>query len=90
MRLSTDPSVSLSGSYPAKINKQGLNVEEVRDDNSGVHDFPPGEADKYVAYPEIVDVVAHNHKVLKQLERVSDEEITIGGDILRSGIVTAS
>ena len=88
-------SVNLVGGLvenPAKIDQRGLHVEEAQDDYSGVHDFPPGEADKYVAYPEVmVDVVAYIRKELVRLERVSDEEI-IGGDItaLRFGSVRAS
>ena len=35
-----------------QIEKAGYEVEEARDDGSGIHDFPPAEVDKYVQYPE--------------------------------------
>jgi cytochrome b pre-mRNA-processing protein 3 len=78
-------SVNLVGGLvenPAKIDERGLDVEEATDDHSGVHDFPPSEADKYVAFPEtMVDIVTYVRRELQRLERVPDEEI-IQGDIM--------
>jgi cytochrome b pre-mRNA-processing protein 3 len=74
---------------PAKVDQRGLEAEEARDDYSGVYDFPPHEAYKYVSYPEVMmDVVGYVRRELVRLEHVPDEEI-IRGDIeaLRFGRV---
>ncbi|PIL26877.1 hypothetical protein GSI_11057 [Ganoderma sinense ZZ0214-1] len=58
------------------IEKTGYEVEEARDDGSGVHDYPPAEVDKYVRYPELMaTVVEYVRRELVRLESVSDEEI---------------
>ncbi|KAI0631907.1 hypothetical protein C8Q77DRAFT_1130053 [Trametes polyzona] len=70
--------VNLAGSKVeplAKIVKRrgGLEAEERRDDGSGVHDYPPGEADKYVAYPELMaTVVEYVRRELVRLEAIPD------------------
>ena len=59
----------------------GIDKEEAKDDGSGVHDFPPEECDKYLAYPELMlTLVSYVRRELVRLEAVSDEEI-IHGDI---------
>ncbi|KAF7362132.1 hypothetical protein MVEN_00559200 [Mycena venus] len=58
---------------PTKID---FEKEAVTDDDSGVHDFSPAEADKYLAYPELMlDVVQYIRRELVRLEALSDEEI---------------
>ncbi|KZT03084.1 uncharacterized protein LAESUDRAFT_684475 [Laetiporus sulphureus 93-53] len=57
-----------------KIDERGLEVEEARDDGSGVHDYLPNEADKYVAYPELMaTLVAYMRRELVRLQQVPDE-----------------
>ncbi|KAH8092241.1 hypothetical protein BXZ70DRAFT_876111, partial [Cristinia sonorae] len=59
-----------------KVDDVGLEVEERRDDGSGVSDHFPEEADKYVAYPELMEcVVSYVRRELGRLERLSDEEV---------------
>ncbi|KAI0368252.1 hypothetical protein BV20DRAFT_948595 [Pilatotrama ljubarskyi] len=68
----------------ARIEKRGggLEAEERRDDGSGVHDFPPAEADKYVAYPEtMATIVEYVRRELVRLERVPDEAFLGKGEI---------
>ncbi|KAI0915371.1 hypothetical protein AcV5_003862 [Taiwanofungus camphoratus] len=66
-----------------KIDERGLEVEEARDDGSGVHDYAPDEADKYVAYPELMAaLVAYARRELVRLQKIPDEVImgpTIAG-----------
>ena len=52
---------ALSTSLAVKLNvtKIDLDKEELKDDGSGVHDFPPQEADKYVKYPEVLGPVGY-------------------------------
>jgi len=73
-------SVNLVGGEVVNVAKLDLEKEEMRDDGSGVHDFPPTEADKYLTYPEVMlDVVRYVRRELKRLESVSDDDI-ISGD----------
>src|ERR1700722_13493813 len=66
---------------PAEIDKKGLDVEEARDDYSGVHDFPPSESDKYVSYPEVMlDIVSYVRREVARLDGVVDNEI-LHGDV---------
>ncbi|KAI0357314.1 hypothetical protein OH77DRAFT_1451631 [Trametes cingulata] len=68
----------------ARIEKRGggLEAEERRDDGSGVHDFPPAEADKYVAYPEtMATLVEYVRRELVRLERLPDEAFLGKGEI---------
>ncbi|EPS97892.1 hypothetical protein FOMPIDRAFT_16300, partial [Fomitopsis schrenkii] len=59
-----------------KIDERGLEVEEARDDGSGVHDYAPNEADKYVAYPELMAaLVAYLRRELVRLESIPDESV---------------
>nr|VWP02174.1 Hsp70 [Ganoderma boninense] len=79
------------------IEKTGYEVEEARDDGSGVHDFSPAEADKYVRYPELMaTLVEYVRRELVRLESLSDEQIigrqelgteSRGLDMLRFGQV---
>ncbi|KAM5541907.1 hypothetical protein V8D89_004636 [Ganoderma adspersum] len=58
------------------VEKTGYEVEAARDDGSGVHDYPPAEADKYVNYPELMaTLVEYVRRELVRLESLSDEEI---------------
>ncbi|KAJ7076902.1 hypothetical protein B0H15DRAFT_575925 [Mycena belliarum] len=62
----------------AQVNPQKINFEKeaVTDDGSGVHDFPPNEADKYLAYPGLMlDVVQYARRELVRLEALTDENI---------------
>lgn len=60
----------------AEIDKKGLDVEEARDDGSGVHDFAPNEAGRYVQYPELMaDIVRYVRKELVRLEKIPDDKI---------------
>lgn len=72
-------SVNLAGSVIEKLEKINLEEEEAKDDGSGVHDYPPEEADKYVKYPELMlDVVTYIRRELVRLESLSDEAIMDG------------
>jgi cytochrome b pre-mRNA-processing protein 3 len=72
-------SVNLTGSIVQKMEKINLEEEEAKDDGSGVHDYTPEEADKYVKYPELmVDTVTYIRRELVRLESISDEEIMEG------------
>ncbi|OBZ72792.1 Protein CBP3, mitochondrial, partial [Grifola frondosa] len=65
-----------------KIEKVGLEVEEARDDGSGVHDYLPAEADKYVAYPELMTtLVEYIRRELRRLEAIPDDVI-VGKGVL--------
>ena len=69
-----------------KADAVGLEVEEKRDDGGGVHDYGPGEADKYVAYLELMgSIAAYVRRELVRLEKLSDEEILRKGGIGREG-----
>lgn len=59
-----------------KLDKAGLEAEEKRDDGSGVHDFAPSEADKYVMYPEVMaEVVEYVRRELVRLQDVPDSMV---------------
>ncbi|CCL98381.1 uncharacterized protein FIBRA_00376 [Fibroporia radiculosa] len=63
-----------------KIAKRGLELEEARDDGSGVHDYLPSEADKYVAYPELmVALVSYIRRELVRLQNIPDEVVMGAG-----------
>lgn len=58
----------------SKLDKEGLEAEEARDDGSGVHDFVPTEAGLYVEYPELMaDIIAYCRRELVRLEKIPDE-----------------
>ncbi|KAJ7502867.1 hypothetical protein B0H11DRAFT_1711357 [Mycena galericulata] len=68
--------VNLLGGNVVNPTKIDFEKEAVTDDGSGVHDFPPNEADKYLAYPELMlAVVQYVRRELVRLEGMSDEEI---------------
>ena len=72
-------SVNLSGSQVQNPEKIDIEKEEATDDGSGVHDYPPEEADKYVQYPELMaDIVTYVRRELVRLENLSDEQIMNG------------
>ena len=59
-----------------QIEKAGYEVEEARDDGSGIHDFPPAEVDKYVQYPELMaTLVEYIRRETVRLQSIPDEEI---------------
>lgn len=58
------------------VSNDKLEAAETEDDQSGVHDYFPHEADKYLAYPELMKTLAtYIRKELVRLWRVSDQEI---------------
>ncbi|KAK7460561.1 Serine carboxypeptidase 3 [Stygiomarasmius scandens] len=80
-------SVNLVGGAVENPEKVDFAKEETRDDGSGVHDYSPEEADKYLHYPELmVDIVSYIRRELARLEAISDEEIMQGSpEILKFG-----
>jgi cytochrome b pre-mRNA-processing protein 3 len=71
--------VNLVGGEVVNVAKLDVDKEETMNDGSGVHDFPPPEVDKYVAYPELMlDLVAYIRRELIRLEQVSDHDIMSG------------
>jgi len=67
---------------PSSINPEARTKEETTDDGSGIHDFTPSEAGKYVKYPELMeDIVGYIRRELGRLEKISDEEIIGRGEI---------
>ena len=73
-------SVNLVGGEVIDVSKVDFEKEATKDDGSGVHDFAPEEADKYLLYPEIMlDIVAYLRREIARLDKVSDETI-INGD----------
>ena len=70
----------------ANIDAKGLEAEEARDDGSGVHDYAPAEAGKYVTYPELLeDMVSYIRRELTRLEGLSDADLTGPGVMGREG-----
>jgi cytochrome b pre-mRNA-processing protein 3 len=68
--------VNLLGGTEVNPTKIDFEKEAVTDDESGVHDFPPAEADKYLTYPELMlDIVQYIRRELVRLEALSDEEV---------------
>ncbi|KAI0073439.1 hypothetical protein K474DRAFT_1666625 [Panus rudis PR-1116 ss-1] len=79
-------SVNLSSSTPLPTSPTELEAEERKDDGSGVHDYAPSEAGKYVKYPELmVDVVRYVRREVKRLEGVRDEDVLGVWEIGRQG-----
>jgi cytochrome b pre-mRNA-processing protein 3 len=72
-------SINYAGSDINKLEKMNVEEEELKDDGSGVHDFPPDEADKYLAYPELMlDLVQYVRRELARLDKLTDEQIVYG------------
>ncbi|KAG6853294.1 hypothetical protein C0991_005389 [Blastosporella zonata] len=72
-------SVNLVGGEVVNVAKVDLAKEETSDDGSGVHDFPPEEADLYVEYPQLMlDIVRYVRKELARLDKLEDEHIRSG------------
>jgi len=87
--------VNLVGGEVVNVAKIDVDKEELKDDGSGVHDFPPQEVDKYVRYPELMsELVEYVRRELARLEKISDEEIMNGaldsiqfGSVRKNGVV---
>ena len=78
-------SVNLVGGEVVNVSKVDIEKEEAKDDGSGVHDFAPEEADRYLDYPEVMlDVVEYLRREIDRLDKVSDESI-INGDLMELG-----
>ena len=72
-------SVNLVGGEVINVSKVDFEKEEAKDDGSGVHDFAPEEADRYLTYPEVMlDVVGYLRREIARLDKVSDETIMNG------------
>lgn len=85
-------SVNLVGGEVVNVAKTDVEKEELRDDNSGVHDFAPEESERYVQYPELMlGLVGYVRRELVRLEALSDEEV-MSGDLgkLKFGRVKAA
>lgn len=72
--------VNLAGGEVEKLEtiekRGGIEAEEARDDGSGMHDHPPSEVDKYVAYPEVMaTVVEYVRREQVRLESIPDDAI---------------
>jgi len=71
--------VNLVGGEVVDVSKIDIDKEELRDDGSGVHDFPPSEVDKYVTYPELMlTIVGYIRRELVRLQNISDHDIMEG------------
>lgn len=84
-------SVNLVGGEVVDVSKMDVNKEEGIDDGSGVHDFPPSQSEKYIAYPEVMqDIVTYIRRELVRLDALTDEELMEGGiDRIKFGKVRA-
>jgi len=59
-----------------EMNEMTLEMEEAKDDGSGVHDFGPDEADEYVRYPEtMATLISYMRRELVRLEAISDDAV---------------
>ncbi|KAF8623160.1 hypothetical protein AX15_006479 [Amanita polypyramis BW_CC] len=68
--------VNLVGGEVVNVAKIDVDKEELKDDGSGVHDFPPERVDEYVKYPELMlELVEYVRRELVRLENISDEDI---------------
>lgn len=68
--------LNLAGGEVVNVSKIDVEQEETKDDGSGVHDFPPENADNYLAYPDLMlDIVGYVRRELARLESVSDAEV---------------
>lgn len=68
--------VNLVGGLVEDVKKVDVEKEELKDDNSGVHDFPPSEIDRYIGYPELmVTLVSYIRRESLRLERLEDSAI---------------
>ncbi|KAG2356562.1 hypothetical protein BDR07DRAFT_1339699 [Suillus spraguei] len=68
--------VNLVGGLVEDVRKLDVDKEELKDDNSGVHDFAPSENDRYIGYPELmVTLVSYIRREILRLERLDDSVI---------------
>jgi cytochrome b pre-mRNA-processing protein 3 len=84
--------VNLVGGEVVDVAKLNLEKEESVDDGSGVHDFPPEQVDRYLAYPTVMlQMVRYVRRELVRLQAVSDEDIMDGNfELLKFGKVDQS
>ncbi|KAI6101803.1 hypothetical protein F5141DRAFT_1135777 [Pisolithus sp. B1] len=69
-------SVNLVGGAIDRVDKLDIDAEEMTDDQSGVHDFPPQESDRYISYPELMSaLVTYIRRETQRLEAVADSSI---------------
>lgn len=68
--------VNLVGGLVEDVRKVDVDKEELKDDNSGVHDFAPSENDRYIGYPALmVTLVSYIRREILRLERLDDNVI---------------
>ncbi|OJA17146.1 hypothetical protein AZE42_05088 [Rhizopogon vesiculosus] len=68
--------VNLVGGLVEDVSKVDVDKEELKDDNSGVHDFAASESDRYITYPELmVTLVSYIRRESLRLERINDSVI---------------
>lgn len=71
--------VNLVGGEVVDVSKIDVEKEMSTDDESGVHDFPPSEVDKYLTYPQVMlDLTTYVRRELARLDKVSDHDIMEG------------
>ncbi|KAG0701451.1 hypothetical protein DFH29DRAFT_1000198 [Suillus ampliporus] len=64
------------GGLVEDVRKVDVDKEELKDDNSGVHDFAPSENDRYITYPELMaTLVSYIRRESVRLERLDDNVI---------------
>ncbi|KAI6018367.1 hypothetical protein EDC04DRAFT_3118582 [Pisolithus marmoratus] len=69
-------SVNLVGGAIDRVDKLDIDAEEIKDDKSGVHDFPSQESDRYISYPELMStLVTYIRRETQRLEKVADSSI---------------
>ncbi|KAL4066468.1 hypothetical protein V8B97DRAFT_1980105 [Scleroderma yunnanense] len=69
-------SVNLVGGMIDRVDKLDVDVEESKDDQSGVHDFPSHESDRYIPYPKLMStLVGYIRRESHRLENVPDSSV---------------
>ncbi|KAG6337375.1 hypothetical protein ID866_1698 [Astraeus odoratus] len=66
-------SVNLVGGMVDRVDKLDVDAEEAKDDQSGVHDFPLHESDRYIPYPELMStLVTYIRREARRMENAPD------------------
>lgn len=69
-------SVNLVGGMVDRVDKLDVDVEESKDDQSGVHDFSAHESDRYIPYPELMStLVGYIRRESHRLENLPDSSV---------------